>query len=244
MANLEASKIEQLKGGFKGEILLPSDGAYESARNIWNAMIDKRPAVIARCATTSDVVRGGELRAGQQAGARRPRRRAQHRRQRPVRRRHRDRPVADEGRARRPRTRAASRSKPAPRSPTSTPPPRPTALPRPSASIPPPASPASTLGGGFGWLSRKYGMTVDNLESVEVVTAAGRGDPRQRHRASGPLLGPARRRRQLRRRDPVRVPASPRGPRGAERPHRVSVRRREVRAPAVPRLRRRRRRTS
>jgi FAD/FMN-containing dehydrogenase len=30
-----------------------------------------------------------------------------------------------------------------------------------------------TLGGGFGWLSRKFGMTIDSLESCEVVTAAG-----------------------------------------------------------------------
>ena len=31
-----------------------------------------------------------------------------------------------------------------------------------------------TLGGGFGWLSNKHGMAVDNLLSVEIVTADGR----------------------------------------------------------------------
>ena len=90
MKSLQAGKIEELRSGFKGEILLPSDGDYESARKIWNAMIDKRPALIARCAATSDVVRGGELRAGQRAATRRPRRRAQHCRQCRVRRRVRD----------------------------------------------------------------------------------------------------------------------------------------------------------
>src|ERR1051326_4509147 len=56
MTRLQATKIEELKNSSKGEILLPSDNGCENARKIWNAMIDKRPAVIVRCSTTSDVV--------------------------------------------------------------------------------------------------------------------------------------------------------------------------------------------
>jgi hypothetical protein len=42
--------------GFTGEILRPPDLEYNAARRLWNAMIDKRPAVLARCRSTSDVV--------------------------------------------------------------------------------------------------------------------------------------------------------------------------------------------
>ena len=41
---------------FLGELLAPSDPGYDIAGRLWNAMIDKRPAVIARCRATSDVV--------------------------------------------------------------------------------------------------------------------------------------------------------------------------------------------
>jgi FAD/FMN-containing dehydrogenase len=57
MTRVQAEKIEKLKNGFQGEVILPCDGAYDAARKIWNAMIDKRPAVIARCAATPDVIR-------------------------------------------------------------------------------------------------------------------------------------------------------------------------------------------
>jgi len=42
--------------GFRGEVLGPSDEAYDDVRKIWNGMIDRRPAVIARCVGAADVV--------------------------------------------------------------------------------------------------------------------------------------------------------------------------------------------
>ena len=48
--------IEALRSALIGEILLPGDAGYESARHVWNAMIDRRPGVIARCRGVADVV--------------------------------------------------------------------------------------------------------------------------------------------------------------------------------------------
>src|SRR5262247_1722300 len=40
---------------FKGSILMPGDAAYDEARSVWNAIVDKRPAIIMRCTSVSDV---------------------------------------------------------------------------------------------------------------------------------------------------------------------------------------------
>jgi len=53
---LQSTKIDAFKGRFRGEVVSPGDEAYDDARKIWNAMIDKHPALIVRCITTSDVV--------------------------------------------------------------------------------------------------------------------------------------------------------------------------------------------
>ena len=56
MQQLQATRLDALKNHFEGEVLLPTDDGYESARKIWNGMFDRRPAVIARCLSTGDVV--------------------------------------------------------------------------------------------------------------------------------------------------------------------------------------------
>ena len=47
---------EELGSGFKGDIIDPGHAEYETARRVWNAMIDRHPGLILRCTCTQDVV--------------------------------------------------------------------------------------------------------------------------------------------------------------------------------------------
>jgi FAD/FMN-containing dehydrogenase len=53
---LDYAVVRALNGAFAGELIGPGDGGYESARRVWNGMVDRRPAMIARCAGAEDVV--------------------------------------------------------------------------------------------------------------------------------------------------------------------------------------------
>jgi hypothetical protein len=56
-AALEEATVAEFEASLSGQLLLPADDGYDQARKLWNAMIDKRPALIARCAGAEDVVR-------------------------------------------------------------------------------------------------------------------------------------------------------------------------------------------
>jgi len=172
MTPSQIQQIEGLSSRLTGEVLLPGSEAYESARKIWNATIDKHPAVIVRCSTTADVVHalgfardsrylvavrgGGHNIAGSALVD--------------------DGVVIDLS-----RMKAASVDPDARRATieagatladfdAAT---QEYGLATPTGINSTTGLAGLTLGGGFGWLSRKYGMTIDNLESAEVVTANG-----------------------------------------------------------------------
>ena len=52
---LDTAAVESFVSNLRGQLLRPGDDGYDEARTIWNAMIDKHPALIARCADASDV---------------------------------------------------------------------------------------------------------------------------------------------------------------------------------------------
>jgi len=164
--------LDGFVASFRGEVVTADSPDYDDVRSIWNAMIDKRPAIIARCTGTADVIAavnfardnglltavrgGGHNIAGSalcEGGF-----------------------LIDQSMLK--SVHVNPRAKTAWVSPGAT-------LGdvdhetqafglATSTGINSTTGIAGlTLGGGFGWLTRKYGMTVDNLISAEVVTADG-----------------------------------------------------------------------
>ena len=174
MLTMQKSKIEEKLGGaVKGSVLVPDHAAYEEARQIWNAMIDRRPAVIIQCAAADDVPRA--IRFARENGLEMSIRGGGHNiagsalcdngvtidfsRMKNVR--------VDAGKRRayvEPGATLANLDEATQAHGLATP-----------VGINSTTGIAGlTLGGGFGWLTRKYGMTVDNLVSVDMITAEGK----------------------------------------------------------------------
>src|ERR1700757_646665 len=173
MIKISKETTENLKSKVKGQVVLPSDSSYDEIREIWNAMIERRPALIVRCADANDVphaiffarengleisIRGaGHNIAGNALCD--------------------DGVMIDFSTMRNVRVDAEKQrayvEPGAPRADFDE-----------AARVHGLATPAGinsttgiaglTLGGGFGWLTRRYGMTVDNLISADGVTAAGK----------------------------------------------------------------------
>jgi len=53
--------LRDFRASLHGEVILPDDGGYDSARRVWNGMIDKYPALIIRCANRADVTHAVEF---------------------------------------------------------------------------------------------------------------------------------------------------------------------------------------
>src|SRR5215212_5706082 len=53
---IEEAVVAGLRAGLRGELVQPDDQSYDEVRKVHNGMIDKRPALIARCADAADVI--------------------------------------------------------------------------------------------------------------------------------------------------------------------------------------------
>ncbi len=58
---IDESAIAELQASFRGEVVRPGDGAYDEHRRVWNGSIDRRPGLITRCAGVADVIEAVRL---------------------------------------------------------------------------------------------------------------------------------------------------------------------------------------
>jgi FAD/FMN-containing dehydrogenase len=165
--------VDQLKGTIKGSIITPSDASYEEARQIWNAMINRRPAVIVQCAQADDVppairfARENKLELSIRGAGHNIAGNA----------------LCDNGVtidfSKMKTVRVDAGKKRAYVEPGATLADFDQAVQAHGLATPVGINSTTgiaglTLGGGFGWLTRKYGMTIDNLVSVDMITAEGK----------------------------------------------------------------------
>ena len=170
---LNDTTIEKFKASLRGELIQQSDQRYDEARKVWNGMFDRRPALIARCAGTADVIsavnfaRDRGLRVAVRGGGHSfP-----------------GHSVCDGGLVIDLSPMQGIRVDPAARTARAQAGVKWIAfdyetqafgLATTGGTASDTGIAGLTLGGGLGWLSSKYGLTVDNLISADVVTADGR----------------------------------------------------------------------
>jgi FAD/FMN-containing dehydrogenase len=55
---MNETTVQELRSKLRGELITPADPNYDAARKVYNGMIDRRPALIARCRDAADVMAG------------------------------------------------------------------------------------------------------------------------------------------------------------------------------------------
>jgi FAD/FMN-containing dehydrogenase len=169
---IEPEVLDALDAGLRGKLIRPHDADYDSARTVWNGAIDKRPGAVVRCAGIADVLHAVNV--ARSAGLVIAVRAGGHSfagfgvcdggvvidlgamtgvRVEPHRRRARCEPGVLWGQLDH-ETQAF-------------------ALATPGGVVSHTGVAGLTLGGGMGWLTRKHGLSCDNLMSADVVTADG-----------------------------------------------------------------------
>ena len=173
MTTLLTATAEKLKGQVKGQVVLPDAPGYDDVRKVWNAMIDRRPAVIVQCAAADDVSRAIQF--AREHGLEISIRGAGHNIAGNA--------VCDHGMmidlSTMTAVRVAAEQRRAYVEPGATLSDFDKAVQAHGLATPVGINSTTgiaglTLGGGFGWLTRQYGMTIDNLVSADVITADGK----------------------------------------------------------------------